>query len=289
MGQKHFAGAAVSTPLTPDLGINHRQLVAHTTDLLARGIDLLTLFGTTGEGASFTVSERQAAIAACHSAGIPSSQLGTGIFALTADDAGNQARAAFDGGCGHVLMAPPSYYKGIDDDGLYAWFSAAIEAIGPNPADVVLYHIPSFTQAPLSVELVKRLAAAFPGVVVGVKDSSGDWPHTKRLIKERGDLNIFVGHEGQLEQGMRAGAAGAISGTGNVLPEVIQAIVHQQASVANLPILIDTLLAYPIIAAVKALIAHRQSDPSWRAVRAPLTAVTADDGQTLGRRLDALF
>ena len=156
MGQKHFAGAAVSTPLTPDLGINHRQLVAHTTDLLARGIDLLTLFGTTGEGASFTVSERQAAIAACHSACIPSSQLGTGIFALTADDAGNQARAAFDGGCGHVLMAPPSYYKGIDDDGLYAWFSAAIEAIGPNPADVVLYHIPSFTQAPLSVELVKR-------------------------------------------------------------------------------------------------------------------------------------
>ena len=55
MNQERIAGAAVSTPLTPDLDIDRAGLVAHVTDLLGRGIDLLTLFGTTGEGASFTV------------------------------------------------------------------------------------------------------------------------------------------------------------------------------------------------------------------------------------------
>ena len=289
LDQTHIAGAAVSTPLTSDLNIDHSQLVAHTRTLLSRGIDLLTLFGTTGEGASFSATERQAAIAACQAAGITPQQLGSGIFALTASAAGAEARGAFDHGCGHVLLAPPSYYKGVDDEGLYRWFSEAITAAGPNPGGFVLYHIPSFTQVPLSVDLVKRLAAAFPNVVTGVKDSSGNWPHTAQLIKERASLQIFVGHEGQLEQGMQAGATGAISGAANVIPEVIKGLVHDQAHAENLPALIDVLLAHPIIAAVKALIAHRQADPSWRAVRAPLTALPPVDGQTVGQQLDQLF
>ena len=54
MNQERFAGAAVATPLTADLGIDHACLGTHITQLLERGIDLLTLFGTTGEGASFS-------------------------------------------------------------------------------------------------------------------------------------------------------------------------------------------------------------------------------------------
>ena len=48
MEREHFSGAAVSTPLTSVLDIDHGALVAHLGDLRARGIDLLTLFGTTG-------------------------------------------------------------------------------------------------------------------------------------------------------------------------------------------------------------------------------------------------
>ena len=70
MNQERFAGAAVATPLTPDLGIDHACLVTHITQLLERGIDLLTLFGTTGEGASFSRTERNEAIRRCREAGI---------------------------------------------------------------------------------------------------------------------------------------------------------------------------------------------------------------------------
>ena len=145
------------------------------------------------------------------------------------------------------------------------------------------------TQVELSVELVSRLAAQFPGVVTGVKDSSGNWSHTERLIRERGTLNVFVGHEGQLERGMRIGASGAIAGSANILPEVIKAIVHDDNKEPNLPLLIDELLKYPIIPAVKALIASRLDAPAWLRVRPPLTQLASTQIKSLGERLDALF
>ena len=289
MNQEPIAGAAVSTPLTLDLDIDRAGLVAHVTDLLGRGIDLLTLFGTTGEGASFTLTERLAAIEACRAAGIEAAQIGSGIFALTTSEAGREAQASFASGCGHVLLAPPSYYKGVDDEGLFPWFSETIEAAGPDTGAFFLYHIPAVTQVELSVELVTRLAAAFPGIIAGVKDSSGNWRHTQRLIDERGALKIVVGHEGHLERGMAAGASGAIAGTANVIPEIINSIVHQDGKYPNLPILIDTLLSNPVIPAVKALIAHRLNAPSWLTVRPPLTPMTREGVQVLGERLDALF
>jgi dihydrodipicolinate synthase/N-acetylneuraminate lyase len=52
MNQERIAGAAVSTPLTDKLAIDYDYLVDHVTQLQQRGIDLFTLFGTTGEGAS---------------------------------------------------------------------------------------------------------------------------------------------------------------------------------------------------------------------------------------------
>ncbi len=153
----------------------------------------------------------------------------------------------------------------------------------------MLYHIPGMTQVDLSVELVIRLGAPFLSAITGVKDSSGNWSHTERLIKERGALTVFVGHEGQLERGMRAGASGAIAGSANVLPEVIKAIVHGDSEEPNLPLLIDELLRHPIIPAVKALIAYRLDSPAWLCVRPPLTQLASEKISSLGERLDALF
>lgn len=289
MQQERYAGAAVATPLTSDLNIDAPALVAHVQNLVANGIDMLTLFGTTGEGASFSDAERTAAFAACAAAGMGPDMLGTGIFALTSGAAGTSARAALDAGCGHVLVAPPSYYKGLDDEGLYRWFSETIHAMGPAPGHVLLYHIPSVTAVGLSHDLIARLGAAFPGVVAGVKDSSGDWPYTQKLIQGRGDLKVFVGHDGQVARGVQAGSSGAIAGTGNLIPQVIKAIVHGGQDPSQIGALIDDLLSHPIIPAVKALVAHKTGNPAWAAVRAPLSPLPAQDASTLGARMDELF
>lgn len=289
MKQERIAGAAVSTPLTDNLAIDYDCLVDHVTQLQQRGIDLFTLFGTTGEGASFSRAERVEALGRCRSAGITETQLGMGVFGLSSHDASEDCKAAFASGCGHVLLAPPFFYKGVDDEGLYRWFSEVIESAGPNPGHFVLYHIPAMTQVGLSVELVMRLAAQFPDVVVAVKDSSGNWPHTKRLIEERGALKILVGHEGFLERGMRIGATGAIAGTSNVIPEIIKAIVHNNSEQPNLTMLIDELLKYPVIPAVKGLIAHRSGAPDWLRVRSPFTVLDGQLVNILGKHLDKFF
>ena len=289
MENERIAGAAVSTPLNSNLTIDQSLLVSHGKNLLSCGIDLLTFFGTTGEGASFSISERNRVIQLCSEEGISPTQLGSGIFGLTSKDTGADAAAAFSNGCGHVLLAPPLFYKGVDDEGLYRWFSEVIEAVGSNIRSVILYHIPALTQIELSVELVLRLSEAFPGVVVAVKDSSGNWSHTERLIKKRGLLRILVGHEGQLERAMRMGASGAIAGTANILPDIIHSIVHKESQQPSLPLLIDELVRYPIVAGVKALISHRMGSASWLQVKPPLTSIAPEKFRVLSERLDSLF
>lgn len=289
MNQDRIAGVAVSTPLTAELAIDHTRLVAHVKQLGDRGMDLFGLFGSTGEGASFTREERAAAISSCSAAGIDSTQLGCGVFSLTTADAAEDCRSAFESGCGHVLIAPPSYYKGVDDEGLYRWFSEIIEGAGPGLGQFVLYQIPVLTSIDLSVDLVSRLAKSFPDVVIGVKDSSSDLAHTKGYIEECVGLKILVGHEGQLAKGLGMGASGSIAGTGNFIPEIIAALVHDDSQQPNLPAFIETLLQHPIIPAIKSFTAYRDDASHWLRVRPPFTALPPTVVDELGRVLDKQF
>ena len=96
-----------------------------------------------------------------------------------------------------------------------------------NARNVYLYHIPSMTGVPLSVDLVGRLKTAFPGVVVGVKDSSGDWANTEKLLAAHRDLQILVGDERQLARAVRQGGAGTICGLANLLPGIVRKAAHE--------------------------------------------------------------
>ena len=55
---------ALLTPVTAQGEIRHDLLAAHAKQLLGLGCAGLTLFGTTGEGPSFSVDERQDALVA---------------------------------------------------------------------------------------------------------------------------------------------------------------------------------------------------------------------------------
>ena len=289
MNTELIAGAAVSTPLNVDLTVDTSLLIEHLRDMKSSGINLFTLFGSTGEGASFSLPERNAVIEYCNAAGILPEELGSGIFALSSGEAGKAISDAFSFGCGHVLLAPPLFFKGVGDEGLYRWFSETLELAGPNIGPVILYHIPALTQLELSLELIERLSKAFPEIITGLKDSSGNWAYTENLLENKGRLKILIGHEGQLERGMRSGASGAIAGTANIIPDIIKTIVHDQGTQQNLPMLIDELIKYPIFPAVKAMIAHRKEVTSWLNVRPPLVGMITEESTVLCQRLDVLF
>jgi len=137
---------ALSTPFTASGAIDLHRLTAHARWCVSQGCDSVTVFGTTGEGAAIAAGDRHAVLGALVGAGFePARQVIAGVAAVSQDDALEQARIGYAHGCRALLLAPPFYFKGVDDEGLFAWFARHIESLGPQARDIILYHIPSMT------------------------------------------------------------------------------------------------------------------------------------------------
>ena len=288
--EKFGLSAALALPVKTDEAIDLVRLVAHARRCLDRGCSSVTVFGTTGEGASLDMSARAQALGALLGAGLAARQsIVGGAAASTVQDAAAQTRMLMDADCRAVLLAPPFYFKGASDEGLFAWFARVFETLGAKARDVLLYNIPSVTAAALSVDLVGRLRAAFPQVILGVKDSSGDFAYTERLLAAHRDLVILIGDERDLAAGIRSGAQGAISGLANVFPSELAAMIRNGRDDQRISSLVEEVLRHPVVPAVKALIAHQTNDPDWLRVRSPLVALPAATARRLGSASDAIF
>ena len=278
--------APALTPLDPDLAPDPARFVDHAQWLLAHGCHGVTVFGTTGEATSFSVAERIALLDAALAAGLPAARLmvGTGCCALS--DTLEMTAHAAGKGCKNVLMLPPFYYKGVDDEGLFASYARVIDALGDPALGVYLYHFPKLSGVPITHGLLARLSAAYPGLVKGVKDSSGDPASTVAFIKAFPDLAIFPGTEAIMLPMLEAGAAGCISATCNVNGEAIRRVYDAwQAGAgeagelqARITAVRQVLQANPMIPTLKEIAARHRDDPAWLRLRPPLLPL--DQAQT---------
>ena len=280
---------ALATPFAEDRSIDLPRLVAHGRQSLADGCNSLTVFGTTGEGSSLGLNERHRALGALVGAGVdPASQLVVGIASASNEDAIAQGCAALMLGCPSFLLAPPFYFKGAGDEGLFDWFAAVLSGLGPKASNVILYHIPQVTSVGLSMELVDRLKKAFPKQVTGVKDSSGDWANAQALLKQHGELHILIGDERLLAKAMNLGASGAITGLANIAPDLMRALIDGIEE-PRVNAMVDVVLPYAVTAAVKALVGHRRNDPvAWSRMRAPLKSLGEADCLKLFAAIDGI-
>jgi 4-hydroxy-tetrahydrodipicolinate synthase len=288
MKQRFGLSVALATPFDNKGRIDTERAVAHAQWCLSNGCGSVTLFGTTGEGASIGSEERDALLSAFLAGSIEASQIVVGVMANSIADAAAQIMHALRAGCKGILLAPPSYFKGVSDDGLFAWFSEVFKAAGHSSRDVYLYNIPSVTAVELSVALVGRLKTSFPGIVAGVKDSSGNWPFTQELLAAHGDLAILIGDERCLAAGVRLGGQGAISGMANVCPERMLSMVQDGRDDNGLTGLVDRLVTFPVTPGVKAMVAHRTKDQGWLATRPPLRPLSESDAKQLASFLDQM-
>jgi 4-hydroxy-tetrahydrodipicolinate synthase len=280
---------ALSTPFAAAGSIDLGRMTAHAADVIARGCDGITVFGTTGEGASIGLSERHAALAALAASGLDlPTRVIAGVSAATVTDTVDQARAGYAAGCRGLLMAPPFYFGAASDDGLFRFFAAVFEALGTDLRDVILYHIPGMTRNAISVELTQRLAAAFPGAIIGVKDSNGDWAATERRLRELDGLQILVGDERQLARAVRHGGAGTICGLANIAPDLLVPLAHAGDDDPRIGEMVEAIVAHSFMSAVKALIAETNHDPDWRRMRPPLDALAEPDARKLAGQIAAI-
>ena len=285
----HGVWSPVLVPMGDDFSIDMERFLDHARWLLDQGCHGLALFGTTSEANSFSLEERMQVLEAALAAGIDPQQImvGTGCCALP--DSVRLTRHAVDNGCKKVLMLPPFYYKGVSDAGLYRSFAEVIDRIGDDDLRVLFYHFPKLSGVPITVGLIELLLADYPGVIAGLKDSSGDWSNSADLIERFPEMCIFPGSERYLLQGLHHGAAGCITATANVNAAGARGVWDAWADNAeDLDARDSDMIAartaievYPVIPAQKFLLARHRKDPKWRRVRPPLLDLDEQEGAEL--------
>lgn len=267
--------APVLTPFDADLRPDEGAFVAFCQTLLQQGLGLAP-FGTTGEGPSLSVDEKISLLDALAAAGVDMARVMPGTGACALPDTVRLSAHAAKLGCGGVLMLPPFYFKDVPDDGLFQAYAETIDRVGDSRLRVMLYHFPRHSGVPLSLSLVERLAARYPQIIMGLKDSSGDFANMEALCQAHTGFAVYTGSETVLLRLMQVGGAGCITSFANVNgPAMLALCRHWQNDEAkklqeDLVVYRDDWNGLPLIPALKAVVAQSTAKPAWRRVRPPL-------------------
>ena len=269
----------VLTPFDDQLNPDTTLFVEHCHRILAEGCHGLAVFGTTGEANSLSVKERMLLLDALMNSGIDGSMIAPGTGCAALPDSVRLTQHALEAGCSGVLMLPPFYYKDVSDDGLFQAFVEIIERVSDPRLKIYLYHIPPVSGVPLKLALVERLADAYPECVVGLKDSSGNWPYTEALLKARPGFGAFSGSEIFLHNNLLAGGVGTITASANVNAPAIRSAYDGfrgkdaetlQSAITRRRQIIQV---HPMIPGLKAIVATLTGENGWRRVRPPLEPI----------------
>lgn len=271
--------AAIATAVDENGEPDCARSTALAKFLLDHGCDALNVLGTTGEATSFSTEQRRKLMNAYREAGLPMERLMVGTGAAAVRDAVELTRHAAELGFAAALLLPPFYYKGVADDGLVAYVEAIVAATKHRPIPVYLYNFPALSGVPWHVGLVARIVAGFGSRIAGLKDSSGDLGFARAAAAVAPGFAVFPSNEATLLEARNGPFAGCISATVNLNADLCARAYRGGDAVAleaaaNIRKLFD---GKPLIAGVKALLAHIHGDPAWARVMPPLTAFSAAD------------
>lgn len=295
MANETLAGvfAPVLTPFDKALKPDASLFVKFCGWVLSQGAGL-AVFGTNSEANSLTVGEKIELLSLLLENELPADRLMPGTGACALPDAVTLCQAAAKAKTAATLMLPPFYYKGVSDDGLFAFYAETIERVGDANLKICLYHIPQVSGVAISLKLIERLIKQYPDTVVGIKDSGGDFANTKAMLDAFPDFRVFCGSERFLLETMQHDGAGCISAMANVHPGAIVNLYETRGN-PDAPAKQDALNAMraaydgiAMIAALKRTIAEYGKAPGFKTMRPPLTDFTDEAWEALKTKLVGL-
>jgi len=278
--------AAALTPLKEDSTPDLEPVPAFLAFLAERGCHGALIFGTTGEGPSFSPEERKAVwgealkVRTAH----PEFRLLAGTGTPSLQETIDLTKTAFDLGFDGVVVLPPYYFRTASDDGLFRWFESLIQRAVPSDGYLLGYHFPQVSGIGFSLDLLKRLKQAFPIQFAGIKDSSHDPALASTLGATFGtDLAVFTGTDSYLSLALQNNAAGCITAPANLLSPSLRAVYdayvqdedlsEMQTCVTEQRHVLEKYTPFP--PALKALLAKKYAFPRWP-VRPPLVDTPED-------------
>ena len=269
----HGAVAAALTPLRAGGSELDEEAVAPYLDFLAlHGVDGILALGTTGEGVLLSVVERQRLTGLFLAAARGRLQVAVHCGAQSTADTVALAEHAAQGGADAVAVIGPPYFP-LDEDELLAHFDAAARACAPLP--FYLYEFAARSGYAIPLRVIARLRERAPNLA-GLKVSDSPWEKVAPYLIE--GLDVFVGAEGLVAQGLAAGAAGAVSGLAASFPDAVVPLVRDPSPERGERVgsLRASLQRLPFHAASKTALGLR-GVPVGPDVRAPLRGLRDDE------------
>ncbi|HVU79221.1 MAG TPA: dihydrodipicolinate synthase family protein [Gaiellaceae bacterium] len=234
------------------------------------GVDGILALGTTGEGINLSVDERKAALERFAAGPLTVfAHCGAQTTSATVELAAHAAATGVDG---VAVIAPP--YFALDDDALLAHFVAAARACAPTP--FYAYELKAASGYAIPPHVVERLRGEVDNLA-GMKVSDAPFDLVRPYLFE--GLDVFVGAEALIGEGLAAGAAGAVSGLASAFPDVVADAVRSGDSTAAGE-LRARVERFPRHAALKEVV-RAKGVPMTADVRPPLRALTDSEREEL--------
>ena len=251
--------------------------------LAAGGLDGILACGTTGEGILLSLDERRRAAELFLAARPEGFAVAVHCGAQTTADTAALARHAAEAGADAVAAIGPPFFA-FDEHSLFAHFRSAAEACAPVP--FYLYEFAARSGYAIPIPVIERLRAVVPNLA-GLKVSDTPFEKVEPYLID--GLDVLIGSEPLVLQGLERGAIGTVSGLAAAFPEVVAALAHRRSPEAHriVVMLRDRLNRVPFHAALKVVLAAR-GVPVREDVRAPLRTLTEEERSEALGVLDAV-
>jgi 4-hydroxy-tetrahydrodipicolinate synthase len=206
---------ALTTPFGHELQLDRPSMRAHAAWLVERGASGVVAGGSLGEGATLSVEERLTMVADLVGALEGRGAVVAAVAANRTSEAVELARGAAKAGATGLLVLPPYLYP-TDEREARSHFGAVL---GATSLPCMLYNNPAAYGIDVRPEQILLLAEEF-SVLTGVKESSGDVRRITGIRALLGDrVDVAVGLDDAILEGIGAGAVGWVAGLANAFPD----------------------------------------------------------------------
>jgi len=205
---------ALTTPFDARGEVEISRAARHVQWLLAANVDSVVVAGSLGEGTALRLEEKVRLIERLSREAGRDRPVVAAVAAARTVDAVELARAAAAAGASGLLVLPPMIYRG-DRREVSEHLRAVIRA---TDLPAMIYNNPPAYGTDIPPEQVLELVEEL-SCLTGVKESSGDVRRISALRELLGErVEIAVGIDDALLEGVAAGATGWVAGLANALP-----------------------------------------------------------------------
>jgi dihydrodipicolinate synthase/N-acetylneuraminate lyase len=278
----HGTLAAGVTPLTGANGSIDADGIGELVDFYVRsGLDGILALGTTGEGILFSVDERRLAADEFVTAAHHRLAMVVHCGAQTTHDTAALAEHAAGHGADAVAVIPPPYFA-LDAEAIWRHFDTAANACAPLP--FFIYEFAARSGYAVPIDVVRRLQETASNLA-GLKVSDSPFGAVAPYLIP--GLDVFIGAEGLICEGLESGAAGAVSGLAAAFPELTIDAVRTRTPEASARAarVRASIEPFPFQSALK-FILQRRGVAIEDAVRSPLLTLDDAQRQSLGAMVD---